>query len=270
MDVSHRDMMVISANLGFLWTDLPLPNAIRAAGDAGFDAVECHMPYDTPADEVRLALSETGLSMVSLNTRTGDHPDDFGVAALPGRQQLAKQYIDEAIEYAAAIDCRAVSIVAGKSGRTTEAETVYRSNLAYAAERAAGDGIGVLIEPLNTDVAADYHLVSADAGVETIAAVGASNLKLMVDCFHISVMDGALKPVFERVVDHIGHVQFASIPDRSEPDRGSTDYAQLLPWIAGLGYDGAFGAEYNPATTVEAGLGWLDTVRQQEPTREQQ
>ncbi|MGB1826557.1 MAG: isomerase, partial [Candidatus Puniceispirillaceae bacterium] len=31
-----------SANLGFLWTDRPLADAVRAAAAAGFDAVECH------------------------------------------------------------------------------------------------------------------------------------------------------------------------------------------------------------------------------------
>jgi len=38
-----------------LWTELTLPNAIRAAAKAGFDAVECHWPYDTPASEIRAA-----------------------------------------------------------------------------------------------------------------------------------------------------------------------------------------------------------------------
>ena len=32
--------MKFSANLGFLWTDRSLPDAIRAAKEAGFDAVE--------------------------------------------------------------------------------------------------------------------------------------------------------------------------------------------------------------------------------------
>ncbi|MDX5413792.1 MAG: isomerase, partial [Rhodobacterales bacterium] len=34
--------MRYSANLGFLFTVLPLPQAIHAAKRAGFDAVECH------------------------------------------------------------------------------------------------------------------------------------------------------------------------------------------------------------------------------------
>ena len=45
-------MTRFSANLGFLWADRSLPDAVRAASAAGFDAVECHWPYDTPAKEV--------------------------------------------------------------------------------------------------------------------------------------------------------------------------------------------------------------------------
>ena len=35
---------------------LSLPDAIHAAQKAGFDAVECHFPYDVPAAEVAQAL----------------------------------------------------------------------------------------------------------------------------------------------------------------------------------------------------------------------
>lgn len=254
-------MLTFSANLGFLWTELDLPDAIRAAGAAGFDAVECHMPYAFPAGDVRAALDETGLEMVSLNTRIGEDAGDFGMAAMPGREDLARQYIDEAVTYATDIRCGAVSVVAGNSGRTEEAEAVYRSNLAYAAERADALGITVLIEPLNTSVSENYHLVSADRGAETIAAVGAPNLKLMVDYFHLCVMEKERRPVLERVLPVIGHVQFASIPDRQEPDLGEVDYAQLLPWLVENGYNGHFGAEYNPSSTVEEGLGWMTKLR---------
>ena len=53
--------MLFSANIGFLYTDLPLPDRIRAAKRAGFDAVECHFPYDVPVAEMRAALDETAL-----------------------------------------------------------------------------------------------------------------------------------------------------------------------------------------------------------------
>ena len=64
----------------------------------------------------------------------------------------------------------------------------------------------------------------------------------------------------------IGHVQFAGVPDRSEPDRGEVDYRWLLPAMAAAGWRGWFGAEYRPTAgsgpgATEAGLGWLAAAR---------
>jgi hydroxypyruvate isomerase len=68
-----------SANLGFLWTHLPLDEAIIRAADAGFDAVECHWPYDMPASQIADALEATGLSMLGINARCGDRAaGEFG------------------------------------------------------------------------------------------------------------------------------------------------------------------------------------------------
>ena len=39
----------LSANVGFLWSELPLLERIAAGGRAGFGAVEFHLPYATPA-----------------------------------------------------------------------------------------------------------------------------------------------------------------------------------------------------------------------------
>ena len=45
-------MIRFSANLGFLWTDLALTDAIKVAASSGFDAVECHWPFDVPSKSV--------------------------------------------------------------------------------------------------------------------------------------------------------------------------------------------------------------------------
>ena len=77
--------MKFSANLGFLWNDRSLPDAIRAAKVAGFDAVECHWPFDVPAAEVFAALEETGLTMLGLNTRLLPGDDGFQVLQYVGQ-----------------------------------------------------------------------------------------------------------------------------------------------------------------------------------------
>ena len=90
--------MLFSANIGFLYTDLPLPDRIRAAKRAGFDAVECHFPYDVPVAEMRAALDETGLPMLGLNTVPGNPAaGDFGLAALPDRAEEAAAAVRQAV-----------------------------------------------------------------------------------------------------------------------------------------------------------------------------
>ena len=106
--------MRFSANLGFLWNDRPLPDAIRAAKAAGFDAVECHWPYDVPEEQTKAALTETSLRMIGLNTQRGNTViGENGLAALPGREADARATIDEDLAYARAISARAVDCAPG-------------------------------------------------------------------------------------------------------------------------------------------------------------
>ena len=75
-----------SANLGYLWKELPLPEAIRAAQKAGFEAVEFHEPYNYPTEEIREVLEETGLKMLGLNTcllYTSPSPRDATLSRMP-------------------------------------------------------------------------------------------------------------------------------------------------------------------------------------------
>ncbi|MEM7094963.1 MAG: TIM barrel protein [Actinomycetota bacterium] len=244
-----------SANLGFLWTDRSLCDAIRAAAAAGFDAVEFHQPFATPVAEVVETLAEVGLPVVSLNMGLGERDGDFGVAAVTGREAEARALIDDAIAYAARIGCRYVSVFAGRTGRTAEAEQIFRENLAYAGDRAGEAGLGIVIEPLSTGAGSDYHLLHVRDGAETVAAVGRPNVQVMADTFHVMTMDANIDPIAE-YVDAVGHIQFSGWPDRREPDQG-LPFRDLIPAWLRAGYDGCFGAEYTPRTTEDEGLAWL-------------
>lgn len=247
-----------SANLGFLWTELTLPDAIRAARQAGFSAVECHWPYDVTPAEVNLALSETGMIMTGINTRQGVNGlDDFGVTAMPNREDEARSYIDEAIAYGASIGCLNINAAAGKTGGTKQAETVFRENLAYACEKAAEHGISILVEPVNQRDAPGFHVSRIERAIETIEAVGADNLKLMFDCYHVQITQGDLTRNLERAMPYIGHIQFASVPLRHEPNIGEVNFLDLFQLIDDLGWEGYVGAEYRPQGTTDEGLTWL-------------
>lgn len=252
-------MTQFSANLGFLWSELALPEAVRAAKSAGFDAVEVHWPYDTPADDLRAALDATGLPCLGLNTRRGDvAAGENGLAALPGREAAARAAIDEAIAYSRAINCPAVHVMAGfASGEA--AERAFVANLRHACRAAAG--MTILIEPLNRYDAPGYFLSTTEQAVGIIEAVGADNLKLMFDCYHVQLMEGDLTHRLERLLPHIGHIQCASVPERGPLDRGEISYAHLVRVIDGLGWDRPLGAEYKPNGPTEPTLAWMDVLR---------
>ncbi len=250
--------MKFSANLGFLWSELSLPDAIRAAKATGFDAVECHWPYDIPAPEVASALRETGLSMLGLNTVRGA-PGENGLAALPGREEQARAAIDQALAYGQAIGASNVHVMAGNGGGE-EALSVFCTNLEYACAAAASRGITILIEPLNRYDAPDYFLKTTDQARAIIEMVGALNLKLMFDCYHVQLMEGDLSHRLAQLQPIVGHIQFAAVPDRGPPDRGEVNYAYLFREIAALGYEMPLGAEYKPVGPTQDSLGWMSDL----------
>ncbi len=87
--------------------------------------------------------------------------------------------------------------------------------------------------------------------------IGAPNLKIMFDCYHVQIMQGDLARRLEAHLPHVGHIQIAAAPSRAEPDEGEISYERLIPAIDVMGYDGFIGAEYKPRTTTDEGLGWM-------------
>lgn len=250
-------MTTFSANLGFLWNDLNLPDAIRAAKAAGFVAVECHWPYATPTKEVKAALDETGLVMLGLNTSRGDVAGgDNGLSAIPGREEEARAAIDEALDYAVAIATPNIHVMAGFAGGP-KAHATFVANLKYACEAAAKHDITILIEPLNHYDAPNYFLGTTEQAKAIILEVGLPNIKLMFDCYHVQVMEGDLVRRLEALLPYIGHIQFASVPDRGSPDHGEINYEFIFESVAKLGWNAPLGAEYKVTQPTSETLGWM-------------
>ena len=247
--------MKFSANLGFLWTDLPLVDAVRAAKAAGFDAVEFHWPYDVPAAELAAVLEETGLPALGLNTVRGD---SNGLSALPGQEETARAAIDQAIGYAREIGAGAVHVMAGfASGQT--AHDTFVANLRYACESAPD--LTMLIEPLNRHDAPDYFLSTSVQARQIIEEVERENLKLMFDCYHLQIMGGDLTRQLRDCRNVIGHIQFAGVPERGRPDEGELAYGHVFAEIRRLGWEMPLGAEYKPGGETGGTLGWMSTYR---------
>lgn len=251
--------MKFSANLGFLWNDRPLPQAIRAAAAAGFDAVECHWPYAIDAQEVRAALSATGLPMLGLNTVRGNVlAGENGLSALPGREQEAREAIDQAIRYACDIGAANIHVMAGFA-QGAAAEICFVEALDYAGGLAAASGKSIVIEPLNKYDAPGYFLSTTDHAAEILTRVGRDNVKLMFDCYHVQLMEGDISNRLKNLMPIIGHVQFARVPDRGPPVGGELNYAHVFEVLEETGWQGYLGAEYKSDLSTDQTLAWMNS-----------
>ena len=259
--MSTNNQLKFSANLGFLWTDLPLVDAIHAAHRAGFDAVECHWPYDTNAHDVAQALAETKLRLLSLNTNRGDtSKGEMGLCALPHREKEARHSIDTAINYATQVNASYVHVMAGVT-TLSDARSTFIDNLRYACDRASQTGLSTLIEPLNTMDTPNYFLTTTSQAMSIIDAVGAHNLRLMFDCYHVARMEGDILSAFKKAQTYIGHIQFADPPNRTEPTANGLDFKQIFETMATNGWIQPFGAEYKPNGPTDQSLGWMRLLR---------
>ena len=254
-------MVKISANLGFLWPELPLLQRIDAAGAAGFGAVELHVPYDVPPDAVRDACARNGVRLLNINTDFGRGAEGRrGVAAVPGREAEFAGLVDQAVGWASAAGGTSVQATAGivAEAEHDRAREVIVANLRAAAPKAAEKGLTLLLEPLNLRTAPGYFLSRVEQAVDIIEAVGAPNVKVMFDIFHIGIQQGDVLTRLRTNIGHIHHIQIAAVPSRHEPDEGEINYPAIFAELDALGYPGWVGAEYAPRAGTDAGLGWIE------------
>jgi 2-dehydrotetronate isomerase len=256
-------MINLSANISFMFLELPFLERIAAAGKAGFKAVECHFPYEFPIPVLRKALAKAGVKLTGINTAPGDiAAGDWGLACDIKKRAAFRAGVKLALKYAVALDVPTIHVMAGMvtDADRKKARKAYISNMAWAAEAAKIAGKVIVSEPLNTRDKPGYFISRSDEVAELIREINHPNLKLLFDIYHVQVMEGDITKRLERHFPIIGHVQIAATPSRNEPDEGELDHRHIFKTLERLGYKGYVGCEYKPRGKTEDGLGWIKTL----------
>lgn len=266
-------MPKFAANLHYLFTEAPFLERFAHAAQAGFKGVEFQVPYDYPGRELKARLDAHGLRMVLFDAPMGDwNAGDRGLSAVPGREAEFRAGLPSAAEYARALDCDLVHVMAGVVGPGVdyaEAERVYTDNLRYAAEFFKRHGVRIVIEPINrqlgnvtggasytTEGMHGYFLNHSAHARRVIEQVGSDNLFLHLDAYHMQLLEGHLANSIREHFGLLRHLQIAGVPGRHEPNVGEIHYPYLFDLLDELGYDGWVGCEYRPHGNTVDGLGW--------------
>jgi 2-dehydrotetronate isomerase len=252
-------MPKFAANLTMMFNEWPFLDRFAAAADAGFEAVEYLFPYEFSPEAIALRLERHGLTQALFNLAPGDWAaGEKGLAALPGRFDELKASIETALPYAEAAGTKRLHLMAGLASREDPAAgESYRRAVLYAAERLAGKGLDLLLEPINARNMPGYFLNDFVYAEKLIADMKHPNVKLQFDVYHRQILHGDVTMAIRALQRIVGHVQIASVPSRHEPDCEELNYPYLFAELDRLGYQGFVGCEYHPRAGTLAGLGWF-------------
>lgn len=251
-------MPKFSANLDWLFTDLPYGDRFAAAAAAGFTGVECLRPYALPAGDVRKKLERYGTKMALINTPASSD-GLLGIAATPGRSKEFLDGLRRAVDYAGEVGCPLVHAVAGVLDGDTareDAHAAFLDNLRAGLDIASKAGIKLTIEPINPFDVAGYFLNRTGEAAAIIEEINHPGLRLQFDFYHRQIVEGWLAQGWAEFGHHVAHVQIAGVPGRNEPDCGEINYPYLFEMMDKSGYDGWVGCEYRPAGKTLEGLRW--------------
>ncbi|MWA08158.1 hydroxypyruvate isomerase family protein [Streptomyces sp. BA2] len=256
----------LAANLKWLFTELPFERRFEAAAEAGFAGVEYAAPYAYSPVRLRGLLRDAGLRQVLINSPAGEpgSPERAGLACHPGRTADFRAGIERALMYAADLGAGLLHVLAGVVPPDVSAErafATYITHLAWAADRAHGTGVRIVIEAQNERDAPGYFLRTQAQAAAVVEAVGHDRAGLLLDLYHAQVTEGDLVRTVHTYLPYALHLQIADPPDRTEPGTGEVRWPRVLDAVHEAGYAGWVGCEYRPADGTAAGLGWVTEVR---------
>ena len=263
-------MPKFSANLSMLFTEVDFMQRFERAARAGFKAVEYMFPYPY-SNRIAETLKTCNLKQVLFNLPAGKwEAGERGIALLPERRDEFEDGVGTAIRYAKALDCSLVNCLVGLTPPDVPKEKAREAlvtNLRFAAEALAKEGIRLLIEAVNRRDIPGFYLSRTTDVLALIREVNHPNLYYQYDIYHMQVMEGDITMTIRNNIKTIAHMQVADNPGRHEPGTGEINYTNLFRFIDELDYTGYVGCEYKPLTTTEEGLYWMRPYLKSEPVK---
>ena len=241
--------------------ELLAETAARLAG-CGYDGLELKGDLELyDAAEVKAILGDHGLAVLSLTPQDVDLPH-------PDAEVRAKavDYYLRLLDFAAEVGAPMVGCH-GAVGRirpvnSYEQEVVnYVVGVQRIAERAQELGLRLAIEVLNRY---ESHLLNtAEEAVRFVEEVGAPNVGLLLDAYHMNIEEADLADAIRMAGEHL-FLFHAADSNRQAVGRGHTDFQGVMCALKDIGYNGSIIVECtasgpDPFTPVK-GPGWREEV----------
>ncbi|MGI9493969.1 MAG: sugar phosphate isomerase/epimerase family protein [Geminicoccaceae bacterium] len=234
------------------WSQEEASRAIGLAAECGFEYLEIPL-LDPRAINVRQtarALEAAGIRPVTSLGLSADTDISSGDPALVSRGEAL---LNDALSVARDIGSEMLSgvLYSALHKYSAPAPDVGRSAcievLARLAEKAKQAGLQLGIEPVNRY---ESNLInSGDDALALIKAIGADNIVVHLDSYHMNIEEGAPSDLIERLGDRLGYVH-VNESHRGYMGTGTIDFDALFSALAQHDYQGVITFE-----AFSAGIG---------------
>ncbi len=227
-----------------------LAAACAASAALGFDAIEIFAPSGDHVDPSHLAalLESHSLRLAAVGTGAGMllHGHSLSDSSESARER-ACGFVKSIIDFGAGFG--APAIIGSMQGRSAPefgkraALDALASSLRELAGYADSLSQELLFEPLNryeTDL-----INTLSEGMRLLNEVGATNLKLLADLFHMNIEESSIAGSIIDAAGTIGHVHFVDT-NRHAAGLGHMAYGEIADALAQSGYSGFASAEAFP------------------------
>ncbi len=215
------DLIDRTQNLGLDFIDIPL--ALKAIHPAA----------------VKERLRQTGmaaLASINLSAETDITSDE------PAVRNAGTRYLKDNIQKAARMGASIVSGIIYSAHMKAPARRPVKSHYQYAADclrdaaaYAAGEGVTLCLRPVNRYETCMVN--TCEQALKLIRVIGADNVKLHLDTFHMSIEEKDYYEAFKAAGNDLVYIYFNE-NDRGIPGTGLTDWEGVFRALTEMNYSG--------------------------------
>jgi len=224
--------------------------SIKKVADLGFDGAELAVrnPKDLKVENVIKIIKENNLEVPAIGT--GQAYGEEGLSFSDPDEvirKMAVERINDQIVFASNFNAQVIiGLIRGKieeSINRIEAEEWTIDCLKKCTEFAKEYNIQLTLEPVNRYES--NFINTLNEGIEFIKRVGASNLGLLADTFHMNIEEVSIYGSIIQAKNYITHVHFAD-SNRWAPGCGHIDFKKVIETLKKIDYQGYVSAEILP------------------------
>ncbi len=241
-------LSVAARNFG----DVPIATSLERVAQAGFDTCD-NFDWRNPQEfgQFRKYLKQFGLGAGVLVVNKKPDVNALGCSLVsPENREGFLHELRLCIDAAHAVACTRLEVLSGNTVPGVSLANQMDScvaTLEAAAPLLAANGMTAVVELLNSNVDhPGYFLDRVDTAVQLIRRIADPSIRLLLDIYHVQVMQGNLIRTIRDTFDCVGQYHFADVPGRHEPGTGEINFRNVFKAIYDLNYDGYVTAEYHP------------------------